>query len=138
VDKSEVKKWVDANMERLLSEYGVPHWEVDVVFLQADESDLYGQCHTSPRYERATIELNCPKFKTLEKLEKTLRHEICHILHAPFNWYAIAVEDALRKLNGMEPLIASLDTVFDTACELTAKNLERMHHGHKEAYKRKR
>lgn len=138
MDKSEVKTWVDANAYRLLKEYGVPHWKVAVEYCLNDSVEWGGKCETQPRYEIATITLNCANIYNKTGIEEILRHEICHILHAPFNWYALAVKEALEKMQGMEPLLASLDTVFDTAAELTVKNLERMHAGHKEAYKRKR
>jgi hypothetical protein len=134
LEKSEVKKWVDENIESLQREYGVPHWRLVVVFSQDDTTDFAGECNAHPRYESAKITLNVALIDDLEDLERYIRHEICHIHHSPFEIVRWALNDALDQLPGMDSTKAALDSVFHTAMELTVKNLERMHNGHKEKY----
>lgn len=134
MEKAEAKEWADRNIESLIKEYGIPHWEVIVEWV-ADKSDgAKGNCTASARYEHAYIELNYINIDDLKDLERILRHEIGHIVHAPFNMYRLAVEEALKQYPGSDPVRAVLDSSFDDAMELTVKNIERMHAGHKQAY----
>lgn len=52
----------------------------------------------------------------------SLRHEILHIMHAPFETY----RQAVRQLVHDDSAFNALDEVWTLACEQTVKNLEHM------------
>lgn len=129
MEKSEAKAWVDENLKRLMREYGIPHWRVNIEFIARDNETKSGDIETLAEYERADIRINYPTFIDAADLEATVRHELSHIIHSPFDILRDALEQTLTNT-----AFDTLLQVFKSCCEMTVRNIERMHTGHKEAY----
>ena len=133
MERSEVQKWVNENIDRLVSLFGIQHWRIQV-FYEAMSSDDAGDLHPlmrvnkKPEYERAAIRINYPALVDFEQLEESFKHELMHIVAAPFDtaWAVIAemLTDEQMKV---------VDRLWTQAEELTVRNLERMHNAHLEA-----
>ncbi len=120
MDVSEAKSWCDANLKRVMDDCGIPHWRVTVEYEQKEDKKYAAQCRSYPEYEQAKITLNCPNIVDIEEIA---RHEILHILHSPFHYY----EKLVRELVPDEAKDA-IETIWGVACEMTCRNLERMHY----------
>jgi len=125
MDKSEIQRWIDKHFTKLLDEYGLSHWfvSIDLTTLQGGTA---GECYTYPEYEQASINVDYTKVDGEAELERIVRHEICHIIHSPFELFWDAMEQGLTR----EDKTNVLRKAFLQAAELTVKNLERMHQGH--------
>lgn len=85
-----VREAMDDWLELWQLRMGLPHWEIDLIFLDtyfADDEeydDLKVTATTEGRwnYFMANIKVYLPHAVTLsdEKLEKTMVHELCHVL----------------------------------------------------------
>lgn len=128
MDKSEVEDWVKGNIDRLVDLFGIQHWRIQV-FYEILEGD--GSFHPlmrvskKPEYERAVIRIHYPGVSDLEDLEDAFKHELMHIVAAPFDtaWLILCemlTDDQLKIVNRF----------WTQAEELTVRNLERMHQAH--------
>ena len=126
MDKSEVKAWVDENAERLKLELGLDHWRLvinhDGLPPGEDGAIRAMTVKTKPEYERATIWINFDAIEDTGELEYHFRHELLHLMHAPFDliygpMYEMFTEEQIRVVNVM----------WNRAEELTVRNLERMY-----------
>jgi hypothetical protein len=130
MNESDVKHWVDNNIDRLMSMFGIPHWRIAVAYRPGSFEDEFVELmrvSTRPEYERSMITINFYQIQDFEELESTLKHELMHILHSPF----YSVHDLIENgLGDDHPLLAVIDEAFRQAGEMTVRNLERMHFGH--------
>jgi hypothetical protein len=124
VDRSRVKEIVDREIEPLMARLGLDRWSVEVKYGPIGD-DQSGRCSRLYDYERATIEFDPEKIEDEADVLKTLRHELFHVVHSPFDLYSCAVDNAgLGKT--MDDV---LDRVWRHACEKTVINLERLYQG---------
>lgn len=128
--EQECKEWIDHNIEPLMRSLGIPHWQVDVEY--GVNPDRHGDCDTLPDYERALMTLYPASIESIEQLEKTVIHELCHILHSPFARFEKALDGVFE---GSDQKITTLfSNIYVTACERTVKNLERLLVAQREKY----
>jgi len=125
VDKSEVKKWVDKNIVHYRRLFGIPHWRISVIYDRL-EGRCAAECHKDVEYEQASITIDCDNIEDVEMLERIFKHELCHIVHSPFDLFYCSV---MAWVPEGAPQDAMLN-LWKKAQELTVINLERMHHGH--------
>jgi hypothetical protein len=127
MDKSEVQSIAERELKRLSKRLGLTHWEIKLSFLPeaTDDDGLLrrGECTRLVDYYNAHISLNPEAFDDEESLVKTLRHELFHIVLAPFDLYTSLVADAVEEDKIAREM---LDRVRDHACEQTVVNLEIM------------
>lgn len=131
MDKSAVKKWVEDNIEELKRLFGIPHWRIVVDYAYLDNG-VSGEASSNIKYEHAFITLNSELIKDEEELERFFKHELLHIVHAPFKMLLDAIESHVDR--DTFPIFLS---VWRFSQEMQVKYLERMHHGHKEHYEAK-
>jgi hypothetical protein len=127
MDRSEVSAFVERELEPLVRRLGLTQWEIKLSFTcEASDDDGFlkrGECTRLVDYQSAHIGLNPEAFDSTDELLKTLRHELFHVVLAPFDLYTSLVATALE---GNTPLQEMLDRVKEHACELSVFNLERM------------
>lgn len=128
MDLSAVKAIVERDADALLRAFGVPHWTVTIEYGPIDGADddchAQGQCHRLLDYESATISLDPAALDDEEHVLKVLRHEIAHIVLAPFDLMRGLM---LIGLDGVEH--EKTLTIVNHATECAVKNLSRMWHG---------
>jgi hypothetical protein len=127
MDRSEVKAVVDRELEPLVRRLGLTQWEIKLsCTCEPTDDDGFvkrGECTRLVDYQSAHINLNPEAFESADELLKTLRHELFHVVLAPFDLYTSLVEAAVEGNTRFQEM---LDRVKDHACELSVFNLERM------------
>jgi hypothetical protein len=127
MDRSDVKAFADRELEPLKRRLGLSQWEIKLsCSCEAADGDGFvkrGECTRLIDYQSAHISLNPEAFEDEESLLKTLRHELFHIVLAPFDLYASLVAAAVEDNTAVRDM---LDRVKDHSCELSVINLERM------------
>lgn len=130
MDRSAVKAIVEKNLDPLCRSFGIAHWKIAVSYQPeaADENGITeaGNCSRLVDYNKAGITLNPEAFETEEEVLWTLRHELFHIVAAPFDIFLNAVK---RATEDDEKSLAILKSVWTHAMEKCVINLERMYHG---------
>ncbi len=87
MDQSKAKEIVEANLPSLTKAFGVDRWQISIKFGPCTNPKLVGSCENSLPYNSATIEIDPHKTEDEADLLDTLRHELCHIVLAPFDLY---------------------------------------------------
>lgn len=132
MDKSQVSALVKEELPALKRALGIPHWTVVVnVGVVPDHLDdprfqINGRCNRMDKYEVASIDLDPECGETPEEVRKTLRHELFHVLLAPYDLFMAQVYAALV---GRDDLIGVLQQCESHCVEKTVANLERMFWG---------
>ena len=126
MDRSAVESLVVRHLSRLSARCGLHQWEITCGYAgepAADDGTLNrGECTRLIDYHSAHITLNPDAFTDESGVLATLRHELFHIVLAPFDLYTSAVE-------GLElPTAAAelLERVRDHALERAVAGVERM------------
>jgi hypothetical protein len=126
LDRSAVERVVLKHLPRLSAHLGLHQWEVSVGYAAEPADDdgslKRGECTRLIDYHSAHISLNPDAFADDTAVLVTLRHELFHIVLAPFDLYTSVVEQIEL------PDIAAdlLERVRDHAIERTVAGLERM------------
>lgn len=124
---TEAKKTVKTLLPKLRDAMRLDQWWIDVFWRKPEPVDhmtsaqTIAVCEADPNYSRAMFEVDHEAFTDAEHLLDTLRHELCHILHADFQTYRKAVA---AHVSGKA--FDALDVVFSRACEGTVFRIERM------------
>lgn len=126
MDRSAVAQVVAEHLPRLSQQIGLHQWDISVGYSaeQPDDSGSLkrGECTRLIDYHSAHISLNPDAFSDADGVLVTLRHELFHIVLAPFDLYTTAVE-------GIElPDVAAelLERLRDHAIERAVAGVERM------------
>ena len=125
MDRNAVEAVVDREIEGLIHRLGVAHWRIEVRYDLRDDETL-GECTRLVNYNKAIVRLNAELLDDDDAVLKTLRHELFHIVLAPFDLFITAAADTVNESTA---LAAVLDTVKHHAIEKTVINLERMYRG---------
>jgi hypothetical protein len=126
MDRSAVERVVREHLPRLSQQLGLSHWEISLGYLAQSPDDdgalLRGECTRLVDYQSAHISLNPDAFADEEAVLVTLRHELFHVVLAPFDLYTSAVERIEL------PAVAEemLERVRDHAIERAVAGLERV------------
>jgi hypothetical protein len=129
MDRSQVKKIVDENIDELLEKLGVPHWNIVISYELREDNGICrvkGRCTRAIDYNKAHIEFDPEECEDEDDVLKTLRHELFHVVASPFDLYMQAADRCTKKDSPEE---AILNRVFDHAVEKVMINLERMFRG---------
>jgi hypothetical protein len=133
VDRSKVSEVVARHIDDLKLKLGLGQWDVVVEFdLREPPGGVSGNFITRGRnnwnidYEKAYIQLDPDSFESEEDVLEALRHELFHLIDAP---YTIAW-NALKPILEADPVrLEMIDSVWTHATERTVKNIERMYRG---------
>lgn len=130
MDLSAVKTIVDRELEPLMARFGIGHWRIVVSYAPTDADEegwqRRGRCSRMVDYNQAHITLNSDAFEDEADCVKTLRHELLHIVAAPWD----IVWNAAWPLVKDDPIKAGLlDSIHTHAMEQAIVNLERMYRG---------
>jgi hypothetical protein len=129
MDRSEAKSIVDREIAGLQEKFGVPHWSLVISFGPLGDNGvarIKGRCTRQVDYNRAHIELDPEELDDEADVLKTLRHELFHVVLAPFDLYSQAA-DALAPRDS--PAESMLDRLWTHALEQAVIALERLHAG---------
>lgn len=123
MDKSAVGRVVDAHMRRLMWRLQVQAWKVDITYGRPGGGRWVASCERAAPYLRATIELDPDAHADEAAVVESLRHELLHLLLAPFDQYRDLVTCALAPDSPMDEAERG---AWRYAVEQTVGNLERM------------
>ena len=108
------------------AQLGLHQWEISVGYAAEPADDdgslKRGECTRLIDYHSAHISLNPDAFADDAAVLVTLRHELFHIVLAPFDLYTSAVD----RIELPEVAVELLDRVRDHAIERAVAGLERM------------
>jgi hypothetical protein len=126
LDRSAVERVVLDHLPRLSAQFGLHNWEISVGYAaepaEDDGSLMRGECTRLVDYHSAHISLNHDAFADELAVLVTLRHELFHIVLAPFDLYTGAVE----SIDLPDVAHDLLERVRDHAVERAVAGLERM------------
>lgn len=123
LDRSETKRIVDSNIERLMREFGIPHWRIEVSYEALTGARAVCITQDIGSYERAEFKFDPEQFDSEEQLIRTLEHELLHVVSYPMIQYGHTVE---RALPDSQPLRDMDNEVFRHLNESMIRNLERL------------
>lgn len=131
MDRSKVKEIVEANLHDLKCRFGLHHWDITATFdLHEDDGGsrftTRARCLFYVDYEKAEIRFNPDELDTDDDVLEALRHELFHLILAPFHiaW------DALRPVVEADELRCNMArSIVTHATERAVKGLERLYHG---------
>lgn len=126
MDRMTVERVVFKHLPRLSAQLGLNQWEISVGYAAepADDDGILkrGECTRLVDYKSAHITLNPYALADELAVLVTLRHELLHIVVAPFDLYTSAVE----RIELPDVAADLLDRIRDHAVERTVSGLERM------------
>jgi len=129
VDRSTVERVLIEHLPVLSHRLGLGEWQISVGYDSAlgngGEGVTRGECSRLIDYQSAHITLNPDAFANDGGVLATLRHELFHIVLAPFDLYTSAVE----RIDLSDDATELLDRIRDHAIEQTVIALERMYQG---------
>ncbi len=129
MDRSRVEAVVAKHLPGLQAELGLDRWTIQISYeATGADGDGYlrlGECTRLVDYESACFTLNPEGFSDEAAVLKTLRHELFHVVLAPFDLYLAAVE----RLGLTSPTAEVVGRVWDHAAERGVAALERMWRG---------
>lgn len=125
MDKSEVQAILDEAIPVELERLGLSWWRLVFALGPTDLGPDYNAvCFRLPNYDRARITLDPEGLDSKDEVISTLRHELLHLIHAPFDLVESQLAEALsdKEFRVLAPL-------WRYATEQTVRNLERMFRG---------
>ena len=123
MDRSAVKEIVEDNFRRLRWETQTQDWTLEFVYGKCSESEWKGEIVRELPYRKAVITIDPDKHESVGDVLNTVRHELCHVMLAPFDLY---MHSARRALADDASALRMLDGVWVNAVETVVGNLERM------------
>lgn len=140
--KAEARRIVRENMLDMMCALGISGWRIDVSYgtLDADDHDdnfsSIMSAQLRPRYEKAIVRIDPEVFDTEAEFLTSLRHELIHVLTAPFWSFSddvLAVIPPLALMerraydqayhNHWEALVLRVERMLDNGLGQTAKKL---------------
>lgn len=118
----EARAIVERHLVPFMAALGVPHWKVTVDYGRCERETWIVQCSRNGDYWKAYITIDPAKHEDEEELLDSLRHELLHVLIAPFDLF---VDAALQHVPDGDASRA-MDRIREHAVEATVRNLERM------------
>jgi hypothetical protein len=132
MDASEVREIVAKYAPALMEKLGIPHWSI-VFYYDLRESTgdgefaKRGECIRQVRYDRATIRFDPAEFSDEQEVLKILRHELIHVVLAPFDLFWHAAEAHWQD----DPVKTEImNAVWDHVVEQAVINVRRVCEGH--------
>jgi hypothetical protein len=122
---TQVRAIVEAHIDEMKRLLGVADWKIRVDFVDHSAENLCGTCARQLPYQFAVITIDPVAHLSQRDVLDTLRHELIHVVLAPFDSYramAIAnikpdspmdkVEDKAWKLS-VESSVLAIERIFD-------------------------
>jgi hypothetical protein len=129
MDRSTVERVSIKHLPALRCRLGLGQWQIglgyDSTLGNGGEGITRGECSRLLDYQCAHITLNPDVFADQEEVLATLRHELLHLVLAPFDLYTSAV----ARIDLSDDASELLDRIRDHAIEQTVIALERMYRG---------
>lgn len=122
MDKSKCCEIVDANIEGMKAQFNLQQWRIQINYEPLEEYCV-AQCFMATAYQRATIKIDPEQHETEDEVVDSLRHELLHIVLAPYNIYRSMVTPNIEKDSAMDTVEEEAWTV---AIESAVLNLERI------------
>ena len=134
MDRSRVESIVVRRLPELSRTLGLSQWDISLGYNSESSRDdgtlKKGECNRLIDYQSAHITLNPEAFGDEDAVLRTLRHELFHIVLAPFDLYTSAV----AEIELPEVATDLLERVQGHAIERAVAGLERMWEGLLPAY----
>jgi hypothetical protein len=108
---------------------GIQHWSVVVNYdLRRSDGDFTarGECVWHVDYNKATISLDPDSFSSEADVAEVFRHELFHLVLAPFSIFLNAVKPLMK---GDEAKADMAESIWEHASEMAVIGLERMYAG---------
>lgn len=131
LEVSQVRALVEAHMPRMVQQFQLNDWWIYTKYEQLSDVDWRGQVDLGQAdYKRATIRFNVLFLDSDEDVLRVLRHELLHLLLAPFEIYDDVVyqyvhEDAVAtkvrsrmRTHALEMIVGNLERALDYGLEL--------------------
>jgi hypothetical protein len=129
VDRSAVERVLVEHLPALSQALGLSQWHIslgyDAALSTGDNCITRGECSRLLDYQSAHITLNPDVFADAEAVLATLRHELFHVVLAPFDLYTSAVD----RLDLSDDATELLERIRDHATEQCVAALERLYEG---------
>ena len=119
-----VTRTVDTHLHMYKEMLGLDNWTITMLYHDG-ESSATGYCDRLYAYKKAWIFIDPAKHVSKSAVLQTLRHELLHLVHTPFD---LAYE-VMAKVVGVEKGSREHDTfqeIYTYAQEATVVNMERM------------
>lgn len=130
MDRSKVKEIVDAHINEYKNLFGIDHWRVEVDYdLRNDRTEIgwtAGTCTKLVDFEEAGISFDVEAMEDECQVLRVLRHELFHIVLAPFDILTNALLPVVEK---DDVLCRMCEKIRQHAVEKAVINLERMYRG---------
>ena len=121
MDKSEVKRIIDEHIRFMVWDMQLQKWEIETTLDVLEDGD-HAVCVADHSYSRASITIDYTRCKDEADVLSTLRHELSHILHAPFDTYRRSIRHLVQDDGAWE----AMEHVYETAAEQTRTAIENM------------
>lgn len=119
------QKLVEEYLPVFLDILNLTEHEIQVSLGRCDDKDNAGECVRYYDYRRADITINPSLIDTEQELKNVLLHELCHVLHSPWDLFYRTAKEAAAT----DKMRNILDGVFDHAQESSVSKLERVFSG---------
>ncbi len=117
---SKVREIVNEHIKPIRNALHLNDWDIDTEYTALDPGTP-ARVHMAARYRLATIQFDPAQIVDREQVLRCLRHELLHLVLAPFDLYTCAVSEMLPKH------FSRVDKqLFMDAVELVVGNLERV------------
>lgn len=123
MDKSACKAIVDANIRRLMWETQTQDWGVTIDYGRTGIDDTIAQVEKQTKYRRATITIDHDEHDDEAHVLNSLRHELLHIVLAPFDRLVTLCE---HLIGDDQKMLAAVRACWSDVHETTVGNLERL------------
>lgn len=119
LSRKDASKVVEKEICHLLKALHLQDWKVEGCLGRAGGSDSIAEVGALDEYKVASITVDPERHDSLEEIAESVRHEVFHLLLAPFQAYRAALRDA----NGEE--FKDLPSLWDRCEEEVIRRLER-------------
>src|SRR5690349_9045575 len=126
MDRSEVKQIDEREIVDLVDRLGLTQWRINVHYDLRDDDGANGICTRHVDYNNATIELDPAGLEDEAHVLKVLRHELFHVVLAPFDTFINAVRPLTERDETTAAILASVQA---HAIEQAIICLERLYRG---------
>lgn len=119
LSRREASKLVEREILRLLKVLHLEDWRVEGCLGRAGGCDSIAEVGALDEYKVASITVDPERHDSLDEISESVRHEVFHLLLAPFQAYRAALKDA----NGED--FKDLPSLWDRCEEDVIRRLER-------------
>ena len=126
--KAEARRIVRENMIDMMRALAISAWRIDVSYgpldSDADSFTTLMSVQMRPRYEKAIVRIDPEPFENETDFLTSLRHELIHVLTAPFWSYDEDIRQMMPPLDAMQ--LRALNQFYHDRWEALVLRVERM------------